>query len=89
MESLLSLAADPGVEQIIRILDGLRGALVAALTTLALVALTYAGVRYVISVGDPAGIERAKSAVKAAVIGLALALLAPVLIAVVKQIVGG
>ncbi len=60
----------------------------AVLITMSLVALTYAGVRYVMSVGDPAGVERAKGAVKAAVIGLALALLAPIVIAIVRQIVG-
>lgn len=89
MPKLTLLAADAGMDQIIRVLDSLRNALVAVLVTLAIVALTYAGVRYVISIGDPIGVERAKGAVKAAVIGLALALLAPVLVSVVKQIVGG
>lgn len=82
------LAADPGMDSIIRILGGLRNALMAVLITLSIVALTYAGVRYVASVGDPSGVERAKGAVKAAIVGLALALVAPVLVAIVKQIVG-
>lgn len=33
--------------------------------------------------------EKAKGAVKSAVVGLALAILAPVVVAIVKQIVGG
>jgi hypothetical protein len=53
------------------------------------VALTYAGVRYVIAGGDTAGVEKAKGAAKSAVIGLTLALLAPVIVAIVKKIIGG
>jgi hypothetical protein len=82
-------AADPGLAQVLRILDGVRNALMAVLGTLAIVALTYAGVRYVIANGDPGGVEKAKGAVKSAVVGLALAILAPVVVAIVKQIVAG
>lgn len=87
--ALTTLAADPGMQQIIQILDGLRNALVAVLAALSIAALTYAGVRYVMAAGDPGGVEKAKGAVKSALIGLSLALLAPVLVAIVKQIVGG
>ncbi|MGH2726719.1 MAG: hypothetical protein ACRDKS_07055 [Actinomycetota bacterium] len=84
---LVVAAADPGMERIVRILDGIRNALVAVLAALAIAALTYAGVRYVIAGGDPAGIEKAKIAAKSALVGLALALLAPVVVAIVKGIV--
>jgi len=77
-----------GMEKIVSILDGLRNALVAVLVTLSVVALTYAGVRYVIAGGDTHGVERAKSAAKSAIVGLSLALLAPVVVAIVKKIVG-
>lgn len=87
--AVTTLAADPGMQQIIQILDGLRNALVAVLVALSVTALTYAGVRYVIAAGDPGGVEKAKGAVKSALVGLSLALLAPVLVAIVKQIVGG
>jgi len=82
------LAADPGMDRIVSILDGLRNALVAVLVTLSVVALTYA-VRYVIAGGDIAGVEKAKGAAKSAVIGLTLALLAPVVVSLVKRIIGG
>jgi len=82
------LAADAGMEPIVRILDGLRNALVAVLATLAIVMLTYAGIRYVLAGGDLQGVERAKGAAKSAVIGLALALLAPVVVAIAKGIIG-
>jgi Type IV secretion system pilin len=83
------LAADPGMDRIVSILDGLRNALVAVLVTLSVVALTYAGVRYVIAGGDATGVEKAKGAAKSAVIGLTLALLAPVVVSIVKRIIGG
>lgn len=85
---IAAAAADPGMQQIIRILEGLRNLLVGVLATLAVVALTYAGVRYVIAGGDPAGVEKAKGAVKSAVVGFGLALLAPLLIALVKHVLG-
>lgn len=89
MRLALVIAADAGMDRIVSILDGLRNALVAVLVTLSVVALTYAGVRYVIAGGDATGVEKAKGAAKSAVIGLTLALLAPVIVAIVKRIIGG
>ncbi len=74
--------------QIVAILDRIRNALVLTLTALAILAMTYAGVRYVMAAGDPSGVERAKGAARSAALGLGLALLAPVLVAIVKQIIG-
>lgn len=84
----LLAAVDPGMERIVRILDGIRNALVAVLAALAIAALTYAGIRYVIAGGDTSGVEKAKGAAKGALIGLGLALLAPVLVAIIKNIIG-
>lgn len=88
MELAGLLAQAEGMGRIVQILDGLRNALVAVLVTLSIVALTYAGVRYVIAGGDTAGVERAKGAAKSALVGLVLALLAPVVVAIVKRIIG-
>jgi hypothetical protein len=88
METVVILGQAQGMDRIVEILDGLRNALVAVLVTLSIVALTYAGVRYVIAGGDTAGVEKAKGAAKSALIGLTLALLAPVVVAIVKRIVG-
>lgn len=82
------IGADPGVGEIVLILDRIRNLLVIVLTGLAIVALTYAGVRYLVAVGDPSGIERAKTAAKSAVVGLGLALLAPVVVEIVKHVMG-
>ncbi len=51
--------------------------------------LTIGGVRYLMAGGDPGEVERAKTALKSAAIGYALALLAPVIVTVLKSLVGG
>jgi NO-binding membrane sensor protein with MHYT domain len=86
---VVQLAQEPGIADIIRILDGVRTLLVGILVGLSVAALTYAGVRYVASGGDPMGVEKAKGAVRSAVVGFALAFLAPVLIGIVKHVLGG
>lgn len=84
----VQLAQEPGMADIIRILDGVRTLLVGLLVALSVAALTYAGVRYVVSGGDPMSVEKAKGAMRSALVGFALAFLAPVLIGVVKHILG-
>ena len=83
----LLLAQSSGLGQVVDILENIRNALVVILTALAIAALTYAGIRYVVAGGDPAGVEKAKTAAKSAVVGLGLALLAPILVAIVKGII--
>ncbi|GGL12568.1 pilin [Mangrovihabitans endophyticus] len=51
--------------------------------------LTVGGLRYLAAGGDPGEVEKAKSALKSALIGYALAILAPVLLAVVRGWIGG
>ena len=60
--------------------------LLAALATLLLM---IGGVRYILAAGDPGMHEKAKGAIRNAMVGYALALLAPVLVSIVQQIVGG
>lgn len=82
------ILAAQGINEIVAILDRVRNTLMVVLTALAIVALTYAGIRYLLAVGDPGGVEKAKYAAKSALVGLGLALLAPVLVVIVKQILG-
>jgi len=63
--------------------------LVGILAGLATLFLTLAGVRYLMASGDPAEVEKAKTALRSAAIGYALAILAPVIVAVLKSLVGG
>jgi len=51
--------------------------------------LTIGGLRYLAAGGDPAEVEKAKGAFKSALIGYALAILAPVLLSVVQGWIGG
>ena len=51
--------------------------------------LTIGGIRYLAAGGDPTEVEKAKSALKSALVGYALAVLAPVLLGVVKGWIGG
>jgi type IV secretion system pilin len=70
------------------VIDNLRVWLTGLLAGLATLLLTIGGIRYLLAGGDPGSIERAKGAVKAALAGYALAVLAPVLIGIVRQAVG-
>ncbi len=71
-----------------QVLDNIRNWLIGILAGLATVCLTVAGARYLIGAGDPAETEKAKTAFRAACLGYALAMLAPVVVAVLKSLVG-
>jgi hypothetical protein len=58
------------------------------LASIATVFLIIGGVRYAMAGGDPVRLERAKSAIASAVLGYAFALLAPVAVTIIQQIVG-
>ncbi|WP_198347292.1 pilin [Nocardia terrae] len=70
------------------VLNNLRNWLIGILALIATVCLTIGGTRYLISSGDPGEVERAKVALRAACLGYALAMLAPVVVGVLKSIVG-
>ena len=59
--------------------------IIAAVATLF---LTIGGVRYVMAGGDPGEIEKAKGSFKSAILGYALAALAPIVVMIVKGILG-
>lgn len=70
-----------------QVLDNLRNWMVGILGALATVCLTFAGARYVIASGDPGELEKAKGALRAACVGYVLAMLAPLVVAVLKAFV--
>ena len=80
-----ALAAATDLNQVI---DNLRLWLTGLLAALATLLLMVGGVRYLLAAGDPGSHERAKGSIKAALLGYALALLAPVLVSIVQRIVG-
>ena len=92
LTAVLALALAPAAlaaSDINTVLSNLRVWLAGLLAALATLFLTIGGIRYLLAGGDPAALERAKGSIKAAIIGYALALLAPVLATVVQRVVGG
>ena len=83
--SVVVLGLAQSVEQVV---NNLRNWLVGILAGLATLYLTLGAVRYVMAGGDPGEVERAKTAFRSAGIGYALALLAPLVVQILKQIVG-
>lgn len=83
-----AFAATPAAPSLGGVIDALRIWLVGILAALATLFLTVGGIRYLTAGGDPAQVERAKTALKSAAVGYALAALAPLLVAVLRSIVG-
>lgn len=71
------------------VIDSLTAWLVGLLAALATLFLTIGGLRYLTAGGDPMQVERAKTALKSAAIGYALAALAPLLVKILASVVGG
>lgn len=84
-ESVTVLAQVQSVDQV---LTNIRNWLMGILAMLATVFLTVGGVRRVVGGGDPGEHEKAKDCFKAAAIGYGLAALAPLVVSVLKGIVG-
>jgi Type IV secretion system pilin len=78
-------AADPTLGQVI---DRLRNVLVGLLVGLATLFLTVGGLRYLFAGGDPGQVEKAKVTLRSAAIGYGLAALAPVLVRLLRYVVG-
>ncbi|WP_238448120.1 pilin [Micromonospora sp. 4G55] len=71
------------------VIGNLQTWLMGILAALATLFLVLAGVYWATAGGDPAQVDRAKGALKNALVGYGLAVLAPVLLQVVRGIVGG
>jgi|SRR5581483_8330313 len=81
-------AAFAAASSLNHVIDNLRVWITGLLAALATLLLMIGGVRYLLAAGDPGQHERAKGSIRAALIGYALALLAPVLVSIVQGIVG-
>jgi hypothetical protein len=83
--------ADPpylAVNTIPQVLDEATKWLMGILAAVATLFLTIGGVRYATAGGDPGEIEKAKGAFKSAGVGYALAALAPIVVTILKSILG-
>ncbi|GAB3861922.1 hypothetical protein GCM10027610_105320 [Dactylosporangium cerinum] len=87
--------ADPGAPVVLAantlpvVIANLQTWVMGILAALATLFLVLAGVYWATAGGDPAQVDKAKGALKNALIGYGLAVLAPILLEVVKGIVGG
>ncbi|QWF81049.1 hypothetical protein HUW46_04474 [Amycolatopsis sp. CA-230715] len=71
------------------VLNNIRTWVMGILAGISLVLFSFAGLRYLLASGDPGEIEKAKGAFKAGCIGFGLAALAPLVVEILKGIVGG
>ncbi|MEU6786965.1 pilin [Nonomuraea angiospora] len=71
-----------------QVIDNLRNVIVGLLVALATLFLTVGGVRYILAGGDPGEVEAAKKTLRYAAIGYGIAVLAPLLVSILKGIVG-
>jgi hypothetical protein len=87
----LPLTASPplAADSISQVLNNTTLWIIGILAGLATLFFTLGGVRYLMANGDPAEVEKAKTAFKSAAIGYALAILAPVIVTILKGLVGG
>ncbi|MEV6494593.1 pilin [Actinoplanes sp. NPDC051633] len=77
------------VNSLPQVIANLRTWLIGILAAVATLFLVLAGVYWATAGGDPAQVEKAKGALKNALVGYGLAVLAPILLQVVRGIVGG
>jgi succinate dehydrogenase hydrophobic anchor subunit len=76
------------VKTLPQVVDGLKTWIMGILAAVATLFLVIGGLRYMTAAGDPASVEAAKGSLKAALIGYALAVLAPVILQVLQGILG-
>ena len=86
--------ADPGTVTVAanslpQVVANLQTWIMGILAAVATLFLVLAGVYWATAGGDPAQVDKAKGALKNALVGYGLAVLAPVLLQVVRGIVGG
>jgi hypothetical protein len=87
---LTALAAAPlAADSLSQVITNLTNWITGFLVGLATLFLTIGGARYLASDGNPSEVEKAKTALKSAAVGYALAVLAPILVAALQSIVGG
>lgn len=85
---LFAVPARAAEESIDAVIDNLVDWIVGLVAGLATLFLTVGGLRYLMAGGDPGEVESAKRALKAASIGYGVVVLAPVIVDVLKGIVG-
>src|SRR2546427_10972063 len=70
------------------VIDSIRNWVAGVLAALATLFLTIGGVRYLVASGNPRAVEEGKAAIKSALIGYALAALAPMFVDILRRVIG-
>lgn len=83
-----AFAAGGGAPTLNGVIANLTNWIVGILAGVATLFLTIGGLRYLTAGGDPGQVEKAKTALKSAAIGYALAILAPLLVSILASVVG-
>ena len=89
---LTNLAAAPvplAAKTLPEVIAGIQGWIMGILAAIATMFFVIGGLRYMAAGGDPALVEQAKGNFKSAAFGYALAVLAPILLGILADIVGG
>ena len=82
-------AAGGGTQTLSGLISNLTTWIVGILAGVATLFLTIGGLRYLTAGGDPGQVEKAKTALKSAAIGYALAILAPLIVSILASLVHG
>jgi hypothetical protein len=94
---LVTVTAQPGWAQppappqpasLEQVVNNLRLWIMGIIAAIATLFLVVGGLRYITAGGDPAEVERAKGNLKSALLGYALAVLAPILLTILQSILG-
>ena len=83
---VLAVPAYAATSEITPVIDSIRNWIAGLLAALATLFLTIGGLRYLTANGNPRAFEQAKESIKSALIGYALAALAPLLVDVFRQV---
>lgn len=84
-----ALAAREAPANLSQVVDNARTWIMGLLAAVATLFFVVGAARYVMAGGDPSQVERAKLTLKSALAGYALAVLAPVILSILRGIVGG
>jgi hypothetical protein len=81
-------AEDPGVSDLDTVITNIRNWIVGLLVVLATLLLTIGGLRYLLAGGDPGEVNKAKDTLKYSALGYLVAILAPILVQILRGFVG-
>lgn len=88
LATALSSPAYAATGDITSVIESIRNWVAGILAALATLFLTVGGVRYLIANGNPRAMEEGKSAIRSALIGYALAALAPLFVDILRRVLG-